>query len=87
MSSRFASTWVDHVTAVNAALVQLPVQSGSSELRARPTRRAKVKVLVRTDAASATQEYAAHPHQLGVRVLGSGHRWGNRTAVRNIEAN
>jgi hypothetical protein len=45
---------------VNAALAQLP-----AELRV-PDEQGQMKVLVRTDAAGATKEFASHPHQLGV---------------------
>jgi hypothetical protein len=55
-----SNTAADHVAVFDAALAQLP-----APLRARDTR-GKVAVLVRTDAAGATKEFAAHLAEAGV---------------------
>ena len=56
-----SNTAADHVVVLDAALAQLP-----AALRAR-ARDGRVPVLVRTDAAGATKEFAAHLHQQGVQ--------------------
>ena len=55
-----SNTAVDHVAVFDAALAQVP-----AELRA-PDEHGRVAVLVRTDAAGATKEFAAHLHQARV---------------------
>jgi Transposase DDE domain group 1 len=55
-----SNTAADHVTVLDAALAQVP-----AELRARDEH-GRVKVLVRTDAAGATREFAAHLDRTGV---------------------
>jgi hypothetical protein len=55
-----SNTAVDHVAVFDAALAQLPV-----DLRARDET-GRVAVLVRTDAAGATKEFATHLHHAGV---------------------
>jgi len=55
-----SNTAVDHVTVFDAAMVQLP-----ESLRARDTH-GRIPVLVRTDAAGATKEFAAHLAEAGV---------------------
>ena len=55
-----SNTAADHVTVLNAALAQLP-----AALRI-PDANGRIKVLVRTDAAGATKEFAAHLHRTGV---------------------
>jgi hypothetical protein len=55
-----SNTAADHVVVLDAALAQLP-----AELRA-PDETGRVPVLVRTDAAGATQKFAAHLHEQGV---------------------
>ncbi len=55
-----SNTAADHVTVLDAALAQLP-----AHLRARDEA-GRIPVLVRTDAASATREFAAHLQQQGV---------------------
>lgn len=55
-----SNTAVDHVTVVNAALAQIP------EPLREPDPEGRVAVLVRTDAAGATKEFAAHLAELGV---------------------
>jgi len=55
-----SNTAADHVTVLNAALAQLP-----AALRI-PDANGRIKVLVRTDAAGATREFAAHLHRTGV---------------------
>jgi Transposase DDE domain group 1 len=55
-----SNTAVDHVAVFDAALAQLP-----APLRARDAD-GRVAVLVRTDAAGATKEFAAHLHAAGV---------------------
>jgi hypothetical protein len=56
-----SNTAADHVVVLDVALAQLP-----AALRARD-RDGRVPVLVRTDAAGATKEFAAHLHQQGVQ--------------------
>jgi hypothetical protein len=56
-----SNTAADHVVVLDAALAQLP-----AGLRAHD-RNGRVPVLVRTDAAGATHEFAAHLHQQGVQ--------------------
>jgi hypothetical protein len=55
-----SNTAVDHVSVFDAALAQVP-----AHLRA-PDSDGRVPVLVRTDAAGATIQFAAHLHQAGV---------------------
>lgn len=55
-----SNTAADHIAVLDAALAQLPAR-----LRDRDTH-GRIPVLVRTDAAGATKEFAAHLHQLGV---------------------
>ena len=55
-----SNTAVDHVAVFDAALAQVP-----AELRV-PDEHGRVAVLVRTDAAGATKEFAAHLHQARV---------------------
>jgi hypothetical protein len=55
-----SNTAADHVVVLDAALAQLP-----AERRARDEA-GRVAVLVRTDAAGATKEFAAHLHEHGV---------------------
>jgi hypothetical protein len=55
-----SNTAADHVAVLDAALAQVP-----APLRARDTH-GKVAVLVRTDAAGATTQFAAHLHRQGV---------------------
>jgi Transposase DDE domain group 1 len=55
-----SNTAVDHVAVFNAALAQIP-----APLRA-PDEHGRIAVLVRTDAAGATKEFAAHLHAQGV---------------------
>jgi hypothetical protein len=55
-----SNTAADHIVVLDAALAQLPV-----ERRARD-QSGRVAVLVRTDAAGATKEFAAHLHERGV---------------------
>ena len=55
-----SNTAADHVTVLDAALAQLP-----AHLRARDDA-GRIAVLVRTDAAGATREFAAHLQQQGV---------------------
>jgi hypothetical protein len=55
-----SNTAADHIVVLDAALAQLP-----APLRARD-QHGRIPVLVRTDAAGATKEFAAHLHQQGV---------------------
>ena len=55
-----SNTAADHVTVLDAALAQLPAPA------ARPRRNGRVPVLVRTDAAGATKEFARHLSAAGV---------------------
>ena len=55
-----SNTATDHVTVLDAALAQVP-----AALRV-PDVDGRIKVLVRTDAAGATREFAAHLHRTGV---------------------
>jgi hypothetical protein len=55
-----SNTAVDHVAVFDAALAQLPAPRRAHDSDGR------VAVLVRTDAAGATKEFAAHLHQAGV---------------------
>jgi hypothetical protein len=55
-----SNTAADHITVLDAALAQIP-----AHLRARDNA-GRVPVLVRTDAAGATKEFAAHLHEHGV---------------------
>ena len=55
-----SNTAVDHVTVLDAALAQIP------EPLRRPDAQGRVAVLVRTDAAGATKEFARHLGQIGV---------------------
>ncbi len=55
-----SNTAADHVVVLDAALAQVP-----APLRVRDGE-GRVPVLVRTDAAGATKDFAAHLHQLGV---------------------
>ena len=55
-----SNTAADHVAVLDAALAQLP-----AALRARDAD-GRMPVLVRTDAAGATKEFAAHLHEQGV---------------------
>jgi hypothetical protein len=55
-----SNTAADHIVVLDAALAQLP-----APLRARDPN-GRIPVLVRTDAAGATQQFAAHLHQQGV---------------------
>ncbi len=55
-----SNTAADHVVVLDAALTQLP-----AHLRARDAA-GRIQVLVRTDAAGATKEFAAHLQQQGV---------------------
>jgi hypothetical protein len=62
-----SNTAADHVVVLDAALAQLP-----APLRARDAD-GRVPVLVRTDAAGATREFAAHLHEVGVEFsVGAG---------------
>jgi hypothetical protein len=58
------NTVVDHVAVFGAALAQIP-----APLRARDAD-GRIAVLVRTDAAGATKEFAAHPHREGAEFSG-----------------
>src|ERR687884_2252268 len=55
-----SNTAADHVQVLDAALAQVP-----AALRV-PDTDGRVKVLVRTDAAGSTKEFAAHLHACGV---------------------
>ena len=55
-----SNTAADHVTVLDAALAQVP-----AALRV-PDEHGRIPVLVRTDAAGATREFAAHLHRTGV---------------------
>jgi hypothetical protein len=55
-----SNTAADHVVVLDAALAQLPAQHRTRDETGR------VPVLVRTDAAGATKEFAAHLHACGV---------------------
>jgi len=55
-----SNTAADHVTVLDAALAQVP------ESLRRPDEHGRIPVLVRTDAAGATKEFAAHLHRTGV---------------------
>ena len=55
-----SNTAADHVAVLDAALAQVP------EPLRRPDEHGRVAVLVRTDAAGATKEFAAHLHRTGV---------------------
>lgn len=55
-----SNTAADHIVVLDAALAQLP-----AALRA-PDQAGRMAVLVRTDAAGATKEFAAHLHERGV---------------------
>jgi hypothetical protein len=55
-----SNTAADHITVLDAALAQLP-----QALR-QPDAQGRMPVLVRTDAAGATREFAAHLHKVGV---------------------
>ena len=55
-----SNTAIDHVAVFDAALTQLPAP------RRAPDAAGRVAVLVRTDAAGATKEFAAHLHRAGV---------------------
>src|SRR4051812_43244947 len=55
-----SNTAVDHVTVLDTALAQIP-----AALRT-PDEHGRVAVLVRTDAAGASKEFAAHLHHTGV---------------------
>jgi len=55
-----SNTAADHVVVLDAALAQLPAQYRARDEAGR------VPVLVRTDAAGATKEFATHLHALGV---------------------
>jgi hypothetical protein len=55
-----SNTAADHVVVLDAALAQLPAQHQARDEAGR------VAVLVRTDAAGATKEFAAHLHERGV---------------------
>ena len=61
-----SNTAADHVVVLDAALAQLP-----ADLRARDES-GRIPVLVRTDAAGATKEFAAHLHTQGGGVLRRG---------------
>jgi Transposase DDE domain group 1 len=56
-----SNTAADHIVVLDAALAQLP-----AALQARDDTTGRVPVLVRTDAAGATQEFATHLHSRGV---------------------
>ena len=55
-----SNTAADHVVVLDTALAQLPRRAS------RPGRRGRMAVLVRTDAAGATKEFAAHLHEHAV---------------------
>jgi hypothetical protein len=55
-----SNTAADHVVVLDAALAQLPA------LHRTPDKDGRIPVLVRTDAAGATKEFAAHLHEQGV---------------------